>query len=36
MIRPFEGKVPELSPSAFASEAAYIVGDVEIGNDSSV
>ena len=36
MIRPFEGKVPDLSPSAFASEAAYIVGDVEIGNDSSV
>lgn len=36
MIRGFDGKIPRLADSAFSSEAAYIVGDVEIGEDSSV
>ena len=36
MIRSFEGKTPKISPSAFVSEAAYVVGDVEIGEFSSV
>lgn len=36
MIRGFNGKTPRIAPSAFVSEAAYIVGDVEIGENSSV
>ncbi len=36
MIRTFEGKTPKLAPSAFINEAAYVVGDVEIGENSSV
>jgi carbonic anhydrase/acetyltransferase-like protein (isoleucine patch superfamily) len=36
MIREFNGKSPKIAPSAFVSEAAYIVGDVEIGENSSV
>lgn len=36
MIRSFNGKTPKIAESAFISEAAYIVGDVEIGENSSV
>ena len=36
MIRTFDGKTPRIHPSVFVSEASYIVGDVEIGEDSSV
>lgn len=36
MIRSFNGKTPRISASAFVSEAAYIVGDVEIGEHSNV
>jgi len=36
MIRSFAGKTPQIAGSAFVSEASYIVGDVEIGEDSSV
>ncbi len=36
MIRSFNGKTPRIAESAFISEAAYIVGDVEIGEHSSV
>ncbi len=36
MIRAFGGKTPKISPEAFISEAAYVVGDVEIGEHSSV
>jgi carbonic anhydrase/acetyltransferase-like protein (isoleucine patch superfamily) len=36
MIRSFNGKTPKIADSAFISEAAYIVGDVEIGGNSSV
>ena len=36
MIRSFNGKTPEIHPSAFISEAAYIVGDVAIGEGCSV
>jgi len=36
MIRSFEGKTPKIAESAFVSEAAYVVGDVEIGENSSV
>jgi len=36
MIRSFGDKTPKIHPTAFISEAAYIVGDVEIGEGSSV
>jgi carbonic anhydrase/acetyltransferase-like protein (isoleucine patch superfamily) len=36
MIRSFNGKNPKIHPAAFVSEAAYIVGDVEIGEGCSV
>ena len=36
MIRSLEGHTPKIHPSAFVSEAAYVVGDVEIGENSSV
>jgi len=36
MIRSFNGKTPRIADSAFVSEAAYIIGDVEIGENSSV
>ena len=36
MIRSFNGKTPKIHPTAFISEACYIVGDVEIGENSSV
>lgn len=36
MIRSFEDKVPRVHPSAFVSEAAYVIGDVEIGEDATI
>jgi carbonic anhydrase/acetyltransferase-like protein (isoleucine patch superfamily) len=36
MIRPFRGKHPQIHPSAFIEESAQIIGDVEIGEQSSV
>src|SRR3972149_6653550 len=36
MIRSFEGKTPRIAESAFVSEAAYIIGDVEIGENSRI
>ncbi len=36
MIRSFNGKTPRIAESAFVSEAAYIVGDVEIGENCSI
>jgi carbonic anhydrase/acetyltransferase-like protein (isoleucine patch superfamily) len=36
MIKGFNGKTPKIAKSALVSEAACIVGDVEIGEDSSV
>ena len=36
MIRSFNGKIPRIAESAFVSEAAYIVGDVEIGENVSI
>jgi len=36
VIRSFNGKTPRIHPTAFISEACYIVGDVEIGEGSSV
>jgi carbonic anhydrase/acetyltransferase-like protein (isoleucine patch superfamily) len=36
MIRSFNGKTPKIAKSAFISEAAYVIGEVEIGESSSV
>jgi carbonic anhydrase/acetyltransferase-like protein (isoleucine patch superfamily) len=36
VIRPFNGVSPKIASSAFISEAAYVIGSVEIGEDSSV
>jgi len=36
MIKSLNGKTPKIADSVFVSEAAYIVGDVEIGEDSSI
>ena len=36
MIQSFNGRHPKVAESAFISEAAYVVGDIEIGENSSV
>ncbi len=36
MIRTFNGKTPRIASTAFVSEAACVIGDVEIGEDSSI
>jgi len=36
MIRSFNGKTPKIADTAFVSEFAYVVGDVEIGEKSGV
>ena len=36
MIRSFRGHTPKIHPEAFISEAAYVIGNVEIGAGSSV
>ncbi len=36
MIRSFGGKTPNIAESAFVSETAYVIGDVEIGEGSGI
>lgn len=36
MIKPFLDKTPQIHPTAFVAENAVIIGDVEIGENSSV
>lgn len=36
MIRPFEGKRPQLAEGAWVDESAQVIGDVQLGADSSV
>jgi carbonic anhydrase/acetyltransferase-like protein (isoleucine patch superfamily) len=36
MLKAFDGKTPKIAKSALISEAAHIIGDVEIGENSSV
>ena len=36
MIRNLDGNTPKIHPTAFVSEAAYVVGNVENGENSSV
>lgn len=35
-IREFEGVMPNIEPTAYVDDAALIIGDVEIGHNSSV
>ena len=36
MIRPFRGVLPRIHPTAYIDSSAQIIGDVEIGEESSV
>ncbi|MFN8556856.1 MAG: gamma carbonic anhydrase family protein [Dehalococcoidia bacterium] len=36
MIRSLNGKTPRIHPTAWVSESAYVIGDVEIGPNSTV
>ncbi|AJE04741.1 gamma carbonic anhydrase family protein [Geobacter pickeringii] len=36
MIRPFQGTAPRIAPSAFVAETAAIIGDVTVGDESSI
>jgi carbonic anhydrase/acetyltransferase-like protein (isoleucine patch superfamily) len=36
MIRPHRGRLPRVHPTAFIDDSAQVIGDVEIGEDSSV
>jgi carbonic anhydrase/acetyltransferase-like protein (isoleucine patch superfamily) len=35
-VRPFRGHHPKIHPSCFVEDSAQVIGDVEIGEDSSV
>lgn len=35
-IRSFHGATPRLHPSVFVADGAHVIGDVEVGEDSSV
>ncbi len=36
MLRPYRGQMPRVHPTAFIDDSAHVIGDVEIGEDSSV
>jgi carbonic anhydrase/acetyltransferase-like protein (isoleucine patch superfamily) len=36
MLRPYRGQLPRVHPSAYIDDSAQVIGDVEIGEDSSV
>jgi carbonic anhydrase/acetyltransferase-like protein (isoleucine patch superfamily) len=36
MLRPYRGILPTVHPSAYVDESAQVIGDVEIGEESSV
>lgn len=36
MLRPYRGLLPKVHPTAFVDDSAQVVGDVEIGAESSV
>lgn len=36
MLRSYKGKSPKVHPTAFVSEAAYLIGDVEVGEETSI
>jgi carbonic anhydrase/acetyltransferase-like protein (isoleucine patch superfamily) len=36
MLRPYRGQLPRVHPSAYVDDSAQVIGDVEIGEHSSV
>ncbi|MDA1256837.1 MAG: gamma carbonic anhydrase family protein [Chloroflexi bacterium] len=36
MIKTLDGKTPQIDPTAFVSEAAYLIGDIEVGPMASI
>ena len=36
MLRPYKGRLPVIDPSAYVDSSAQVIGDVEIGAESSV
>ncbi len=36
VIKPYGGKLPKIHPSVYLSENVFVIGDVEIGEDSSI
>jgi len=36
MLRPFRGQMPRVHPTAYIDQSAQVIGDVEIGAESSV
>ena len=36
MLRPYRGTLPRVHPSAYIDDSAQVIGDVEIGEESSV
>ncbi len=36
MLRPYRGQLPRVHPTAFIDHSAQVIGDVEIGQESSV
>ncbi len=36
MIKPFRGVHPRIHPTAFVEESAHVIGDVHLGEDSSI
>ncbi|MGE3955971.1 MAG: gamma carbonic anhydrase family protein [Vicinamibacterales bacterium] len=36
MLRPYRGQLPRVHPTAFIDDSAQVIGDVEIGQESSV
>jgi carbonic anhydrase/acetyltransferase-like protein (isoleucine patch superfamily) len=36
MLRPYRGRLPVVDPTAYVDASAQVIGDVEIGVDSSV
>ncbi|HEY1911024.1 MAG TPA: gamma carbonic anhydrase family protein [Vicinamibacterales bacterium] len=36
MLRPYRGQLPRVHPAAFIDDSAQVIGDVEVGEESSV
>jgi carbonic anhydrase/acetyltransferase-like protein (isoleucine patch superfamily) len=36
MLRPYRGRLPRVHPTAFIDQSAQVIGDVDIGEESSV
>ena len=36
MLRPYRGRMPAVDPSAYVDDSAQVIGDVEIGAESSI